>query len=67
MIGSARADGKAEGHRLQGPRLIAGNFEAFDLWREVDCVVSDTLCQAAAAFGQCVAESFTPADQSDGA
>ena len=41
VIGAARADGEPERHRLQRPRLVAGNLEPLDLRRDRDAVVAD--------------------------
>ena len=43
VVGAARAHGEAQRHRLQRPRLVAGNLEALDLRRERDAVVPDRL------------------------
>ena len=37
VVGAARADGEAERHGLQRPRLVAGNLEALHLRRESRC------------------------------
>ena len=43
VVGAARADGETQRHRLQRPRLVAGNLESLDLRREGDAVVPDRL------------------------
>ena len=41
VIGAARAHREPERHRLQRPRLVAGNLEALHLRRERDAAVAD--------------------------
>src|SRR5687768_13562245 len=65
MVGAARAHGKPERHRLQRPRLVAGNLEALDLRRDGDAVVSDRVRRSTAAVRQQIAKALTQPDQID--
>src|SRR5580693_6835118 len=65
MVRAACPHGETERHRLERPRLIAGNFETLDLRRERNAVMPDGLSRAAAALSQKVPQALARSDQID--
>ena len=52
VVGAARVDGEAEGHRVQGARLVAGHLQTLDVRREVGGAAADLFGRPPRALGE---------------
>ena len=62
MVRATAANGEAERHGLQRPRLIAGKLQALDVRRKVGRSAANSSSRAAAALGEQVAQTFAMRD-----